>query len=321
MSSTNILEIAPEGDVIFIAGTAERARRLRVSSHILSIASPVFRNMFSTKYSEGQGLSGDDPKEIPLPEDDPLALELFCAVTHLQGKRVSEYSLSPALLRSYAILVDKYDAYWSVFQSLELWFKDARLQWPPGAGRVILLDTAYILNDHRHFLEFSNLLMVMTPVGDGDELLLHETLLPKTLLTMMIQRAQTARQMIVEAINKTLTWCIGGSMRGHDDDCKLCNWNLRHMLECLEEQKLWPPEMLPSAVATCVLFATVAKDVTVVANDLAPCAYSECANDRTSLQLIRDAAKEANALCRGLCLDCFRAGEKMTDGSCRMQHD
>lgn len=53
-SSSEVHDIAPTGDVILVVEDSKSAAtRLRVSSYVLSQASPVLRNLFSSKYSEG----------------------------------------------------------------------------------------------------------------------------------------------------------------------------------------------------------------------------------------------------------------------------
>ena len=75
------INIATEGDVIFVL----QQTRLRVSSVILSSASPVFKAMFGPNYAEGQGQrSAGEPREVPLFDDDLCAMARLCRLLHHQ---------------------------------------------------------------------------------------------------------------------------------------------------------------------------------------------------------------------------------------------
>lgn len=101
-------DIAPDGDVILVVGTGDDTVRLRVSSHILKAASPVFATMFSPNWLEGKNLSHDSPKDVQFPEDDPGAMYLACQVAHLQYI-VGAYQPCPSGICSLVLLADKYD--------------------------------------------------------------------------------------------------------------------------------------------------------------------------------------------------------------------
>ncbi|KAK4691001.1 hypothetical protein P7C71_g5911, partial [Lecanoromycetidae sp. Uapishka_2] len=63
---------APKGDVIFVLSSSNSIVHLRVSSRVLSLASPVFAAMFSPRWYEVNESSS--PRKIALPEDDPIAM-------------------------------------------------------------------------------------------------------------------------------------------------------------------------------------------------------------------------------------------------------
>lgn len=64
--------------------------RLHVSSVFLGQASPVFKAMLGPKFREGQALAGDSRIDIPLPEDDPRAMESICNVLHFRSVQVPQ---------------------------------------------------------------------------------------------------------------------------------------------------------------------------------------------------------------------------------------
>lgn len=132
---TEFFELCPEGDVILVAtGTREKRpeeesltgtlleeeldtelyrAKIRVSSVTLSLASKVFRALFSPRYSEGQAIreASSEDKEIALEDDDPYALTTLCRVLHYAAKLDIAEKLCDNINYFYkvAILADKYD--------------------------------------------------------------------------------------------------------------------------------------------------------------------------------------------------------------------
>ncbi|KAF2143528.1 uncharacterized protein K452DRAFT_224644, partial [Aplosporella prunicola CBS 121167] len=98
-------EIDPCGDVIFIVGP--ELARLRVHSMYLKKASEVFAAMFGPRFSEGRELSEDHPKEVKLPEDNPVAMRIICGVIHFRTDMVPD-KLSPVDILRVALAADKY---------------------------------------------------------------------------------------------------------------------------------------------------------------------------------------------------------------------
>ena len=102
----------PEGDVIFLLDTEHtltngQYRSLKVSSHILSRASPVFKAMFDPRFTGGAELSSANPREMRLPEDDCQATIWLCFALHSQD--LPEGRMPLVLLKKLALLCDQYD--------------------------------------------------------------------------------------------------------------------------------------------------------------------------------------------------------------------
>ena len=77
-----------DGDVVFVVGEYP-SYNVQVSSKILIVASPVWKAMFSRRFSEGQKLSAgssaeNGPVKIELLDDDRDGLLLLCKVLHFQ---------------------------------------------------------------------------------------------------------------------------------------------------------------------------------------------------------------------------------------------
>lgn len=100
--------IAKRGDVIIKLGKEGQATtNARVSSTVLSLASPVFEARFSGRFAEGQALSIDAPREVPLPEDDLQSMLLICKITHLRTAGLPD-KISVDDFASFAGVCDKY---------------------------------------------------------------------------------------------------------------------------------------------------------------------------------------------------------------------
>ncbi|KAE8844230.1 hypothetical protein HRS9122_05333 [Pyrenophora teres f. teres] len=100
--------LAKRGDVLLeLSDNGKVWDILLVSSHVLSLASPVFDAMFNGNFTEGQGLSSASPKKVALPDDDPESMTLFCKLVHMQTTEL-EYGISFDLLADLAIVCDKY---------------------------------------------------------------------------------------------------------------------------------------------------------------------------------------------------------------------
>ena len=69
-------EIDPEGDVILCV---QSTIKLRVSTKILSVASPVLKAMFRPeRFREGRGIDAMNPPTVCLPEDPPNGFRIIC---------------------------------------------------------------------------------------------------------------------------------------------------------------------------------------------------------------------------------------------------
>ena len=135
------IELDPYGDVVFVLKQVE----LRMSSKVLSLASPVFKALLKPNFSEGQALRDGKTARIEFPDDDVEAMTTLCQIIHFQpGNTVN---VKDELLINLAMLTDKYDcvgvtrcfgesALSSRLSSQEEHISDGRLLFP-----------AYILDD------------------------------------------------------------------------------------------------------------------------------------------------------------------------------
>ena len=104
MSMKN-LQIDQKGEVTLqLADKSE----LQVSSKVLSLASRVFKAIFSSKFAEGSALVEGRNCHVPLPEDNLAAIVLLCMILYPRSD-ILKVEVGAELMEHMAILSDKYD--------------------------------------------------------------------------------------------------------------------------------------------------------------------------------------------------------------------
>lgn len=150
------VDIDSVGDILLEVGK----HRFRVSSNVLSLASPVFSAIFHSGFSEDiePDVCVDNPKTIPLPGDDPKAVEFFCRLVHLQLNTVPR---EPKVeeLETLAVFCDKYQATESMLFCCTLWVNQLALN---ATSQTLsrLLPIADLLDLPHCFAKVSNLLIL-----------------------------------------------------------------------------------------------------------------------------------------------------------------
>ncbi|KXX80335.1 hypothetical protein MMYC01_204671 [Madurella mycetomatis] len=117
-SAQSIVNIAPDGDVVFVVGPTKK--RLRVYSLFIKTASPVLNAMLHPSFEEGQRLAKTGSVEIALPEDNAEAIEIIFNVIHGRNDKV-QAKLSPNELLQVAIANDKYDFFVPLAFAIRIW--------------------------------------------------------------------------------------------------------------------------------------------------------------------------------------------------------
>ncbi|KAK5951141.1 hypothetical protein OHC33_007894 [Knufia fluminis] len=141
-------DIADLGDIILVVGIEEKQRQLRVLSHMLRAASKTFAVMFGPVFQEGQGLDVNNPKSIPLPEDDAEAMEVLCRIIHLHNDSVS-MTMSAEKVLSIARLVDKYALHRTVYLAATYWLDPTSTTDIKALGQLLV--AADLMDHHRGF--------------------------------------------------------------------------------------------------------------------------------------------------------------------------
>ena len=107
---TQVEDIDAEGDVIVVC----RKYSMRVSSKVLSLASPVFKNLLGPGFREGNfERSTTSPLKLELPEDDDAAMATLLKIMHPSTKPSPQDNSKqgPDCYKPFeevAILADKY---------------------------------------------------------------------------------------------------------------------------------------------------------------------------------------------------------------------
>ena len=151
--------VDPAGDLNLLVGQEGNQMSIRVSSKVLSLASPVFATMFGSRYLEGHVLSKQARFSIPsfpLPDEDPEAMTWFCRAVHLQLNANERGMTTVDLSVRIAALCDKYDASTALSGWSQFWLQ-THLH-PMQIDRTIpprhpaeALHISYAFKNHRFF--------------------------------------------------------------------------------------------------------------------------------------------------------------------------
>ena len=143
--------IDEDGDVLVQTSTKE----FLISSKVLSLASPVFKAMFNSKFLEGSTIrSAQNPLELSLLDDNPNALAVLFHNLHFSSEWKS-LKLGVDLLLDVAQLSDKYDCTTSIAAESGRWLNSLRESDHRPLSVVWKLSTIAFLMGHIN--EFSRL--------------------------------------------------------------------------------------------------------------------------------------------------------------------
>lgn len=323
MAKTNVID--PEGDVILICGKTE----FQVSSKVLSLASPVFKALFSPSFAEGQPTSSKASR-IQLHDDDAESMLFMCAVLH--HKCAFSKGIGLERLERLAVVTDKYDCvcamcYWGRCEiyNTKHTKEPSRLLWP-----------AYAFDEAQFFNSLTKFMMLNLPndgkaqtasrkYGIPEEIESH---IPEGLFEAIFLAEQDVKrdmqiqiEQIISPIAEKST--AGDLILGSDDiifshcDCI----SISSLINGLSRQGLWP---LTSAVHRLSISMLCKKleacDVGLASRITKLKKCSRCPeNVAAKVAKIREAALTRF---EGLCLDCIKNPGKSPEQrlQCRVPH-
>lgn len=147
-----IIPISPRGDIILTVPcqSYDRLKSFRVSTNVLSHASPVFDRLFHGHMDEANKLKDGEDSLVHLGEDDGDAMEIILRVLHHDTcDFVAPTELEA--LASLALHCDKYDCYYILRPWVAQWLLPIRQAKRTVIGLGLQLFIAFNLRDSNHF--------------------------------------------------------------------------------------------------------------------------------------------------------------------------
>lgn len=141
--------IDPHGDVLLQLGSTSQKNDMAVlvSSRALSFFSPVFATMFSGRFADGQRLSSSTPLQLPLSDDDPMAMLALCNIAHHRVPKLPSEDRHECFAQ-FAILCDKYNCVDPVRSQSRAWVLELAKNHPQFETLVF---STYVLDMHEEF--------------------------------------------------------------------------------------------------------------------------------------------------------------------------
>ncbi|KAF6791346.1 nuclear pore protein-like protein [Colletotrichum sojae] len=266
MSSTDLIELDPRGEVVFVVGAAAPentpARRFRLCSRTMARVSPVFDRMLHGNFSESKpaaadasGPDGSVSWVVDLPDDNAAAFDLFASIAHSSFQRVPR-GLSIDRLYDLTVLTHYYDATPMLTPWLQGWINGIG-ETPDGGEEGMLMPKLLWISwelGHKQLFETTARRMVMECRGVfvGDEAGLEGLHMPPDVMERIASIRTATIQAIMDVfrdlaeklvvIDEGPRWCRHASYMGpHRCESMI----LGSMTFCLTRAGLWP---IPDAV-------------------------------------------------------------------------
>ncbi|KAF2099016.1 hypothetical protein NA57DRAFT_56645 [Rhizodiscina lignyota] len=320
------IEIAPEGDVILIVGDveSENACRLRVQSVVLCAASPVFERMLTSGFSESIGLDSSNPKEIPLPGDNPDIVQLFCKIAHFKNTDVP-HCPSADMFLDFAVFVDKYGCQATMSLVITLWSAHVK-ELHMVDDYTLLVEAKDYQDDPDNYKRLSNLFMLNVNPSKPPREPKYE--MDPRIFEKMTNMASEARSNLRQAIEDAILDVPATTEERtkilQEHFCNVCatvNPGLPFGLRFLAAAGLWPIYQLPSTVGGILERMQALDGIDSDDDDVEDCCLlRKHLTEGWRKADILGAADRARSTCAGLCLDCERAGGYREDCPGRVHH-
>ncbi|MCJ1290939.1 hypothetical protein MMC34_002481 [Xylographa carneopallida] len=337
------VEIDPRGDVILeFTNPDGKKASLLVSSKVMSLASPVFDNMFNSSFSECyQNHAAGKILIVLLPQDDAEAFTIICKVIHHRTDEVSQ-KITVDCIVNIAMLCDKYKVVRAISPSSAAWFQ------APLADIFVrsdfkLLDAAFVLDAPYAFSRISwDIIMSHTGlygnpvfltkhgIFDGDlRGMCHQALQTRIrwltridILAELEARAATLCAELVEAVEQPITEALA-SVTASRYCCTSAQNEVMRYLSGLVIKKVFP--------VSIAVFNTGLSRVMGSVMEMTEPRRTDCGASRKceycSIQVFSytkaawEWKEKVLSAKRGICLDCVRTGrESLRKKQCRIKH-
>lgn len=347
-SGSELVKLSFDGDVILEpSGGGEDAIRLLCSSTCLRHGSPVFRAMFRPDtFAEGENLSSDSPRVVPLPEDDPKAMKKLCEILHLQvTDEQLDITKTVPFLADFAIVVEKYQcqqaaATWASNQihailsyrwdDKTFWsskHKEEQLESPVivplhcWSNFEKLIFVAYALDLPELFRNITKQLTVEYVMPSDGISIVHSPLMPPAFVQDFEKYRQGEQESIVLAMYAHATSPAQGLVSDH---CGLSQIVAKVWLGDLTAVDLARLDKV--SITTICTRAGRLKNLPFVVNNNAQCYWTDSHScfwldfktKRTSVVAKVQSIASRN---RGQCLDCIKRRYLGIDSPCRIRHN
>jgi BTB/POZ domain len=318
-------DIAADGDVILIVGL-EKTRKLRVHSLFLKTTSEAFKAMLGPHFSEGQRLNNDNPKEIPMPEDNPEALKVICAVIHHCYNAQCE-NLSPRDILQVAIAADKYFCTTALQNASGHWLKPHTKQSTEDLSH--LMAAAYLFDNAQAFREVTQALVLrheesyisLAPSEVGSvlpwwtfcrfcmERIKFGTTTTNKSTGLLEEQRGRLRLLLEQLLVKGL------SVATCSYHCEWYGVHIHAYVKLIADKELWPEHLIGMPISRAIECLELMDDPVPNAAGL-PCEHARW-HRRPSYRLDRKDDLEKLKEQAGLCLDCVRKSSQAHTEDCR----
>ncbi|KAK4956289.1 hypothetical protein LTR10_005811 [Elasticomyces elasticus] len=277
MAATEVIDIAPQGDVLLLCGEKVgngKVVGLRVSSHIMSLASPVFKALLAPQFKEGAMLAAKATVDIPMPDDNAADMHLMCDIFHMRHDKVPR-SLAVNRIICSTELCDKYDCAIAMQPTFEAW--DICLQWSLGLGDLAhLLIAATMLNYEALQARIGVKLLLKADKPISTIVMPEEAKLEE-----ICAELDKTRQSLLEGLSGTLEDVVDVLVEANEEVACDCNFNcpvqvtrLKTVLVGLRSAKLWPTNARSSILLESI--ERMEEFYVCDPKDLYPCDVNNC---------------------------------------------
>ncbi|EME88863.1 uncharacterized protein MYCFIDRAFT_206147 [Pseudocercospora fijiensis CIRAD86] len=241
------VDICGDGDTILVvSGIANLYKKMgiRVSSTVLTLASPVFKRLLTTPTTASSlatPLSATPtpaeppPRLLPLP-DDGDTIYILCNILHLQNSALPS-KISPDLLFRFIATASKFQCIIAISRVCSQWLDHIYHHLPHPTSTTLLLhliETSMLLNDAIYFARFSSKWILSAPLGKKEvsEIVEPSEPVPRQRLARTLLSRQKSVQ---EDLKRDLDIVLDPLAEALSDDA-------RHYIDCAPGDDPTPPD-------------------------------------------------------------------------------